>query len=67
MRNLELIEKLKLNEGKEVEIKLNSGEVYEGGLISVNHLDGSNEVSLKMSGVFIPKLCMDRVTSVIKI
>ena len=63
MENQKVLEILKSSKGKEVEIKLNTGETFSGGLSSdIN--EERRELKVRLSGKVLNPICTDRIVEV---
>ena len=64
MENQKVLEILKSSKGKEVEIKLNTGETFSGGLLSSNINEERRELKVRLSGKVLNPICTDRIVEV---
>lgn len=64
MENQKVLEILKSSKGKEVEIKLNTGETFSGGLLSSDINEERRELKVRLSGKFLNPICTDRIVEV---
>ena len=64
MENQKVLEILKFSKGKEVEIKLNTGETFSGGLLSSDINEERRELKVRLSGKVLNPICTDRIVEV---
>lgn len=64
MENQKVLEILKSSKGKEVEIKLNTGETFSGGLLSSDINEERRELKVRLSGKVLDPICTDRIVEV---
>lgn len=64
MENQKVLEILKSSKGKEVEIKLNTGETFSGGLLSSDINEERRELKVRLSGKVLSPICTDRIVEV---
>ena len=65
MENQKVLEILKSSKGKEVEIKLNTGETFSGGLLSSDiNEERRRELKVRLSGKVLNPICTDRIVEV---
>ena len=64
MENKKVLEILKSSKGKEVEIKLNTGETFSGGLLSSDINEERRELKVRLSGKVLNPICTDRIVEV---
>lgn len=64
MENQKVLEILKSCKGKEVEIKLNTGETFSGGLLSSDINEERRELKVRLSGKVLNPICTDRIVEV---
>lgn len=64
MENQKVLEILKSSKGKEVEIKLNTGETFSGGLLSSDINEERRELKVRLSGKVLNPICTDRIVKV---
>lgn len=64
MENQKVLEILKSSKGKEVEIKLNTGETFSGGLLSSDINEERRELKVRLSGKILNPICTDRIVEV---
>lgn len=64
MENQKVLEILKSSKGKEVEIKLNTGETFSGGLLSSDINEERRELKVRLSGKVLNPICTDRIVEV---
>lgn len=64
MENQKVLEILKSSKGKEVEIKLNTGETFSGGLLSSDINEERRELKVRLSGRVLNPICTDRIVEV---
>lgn len=64
MENQKVLEILKSSKGKEVEIKLNTGETFSGGLLSSDINEERRKLKVRLSGKVLNPICTDRIVEV---
>lgn len=64
MENQKVLEILKSSKGKEVEIKLNTGETFSGGLLSSDINEERRELKVRLSGKVLNPIYTDRIVEV---